>query len=151
MTSYRTALVDLVETAETDVSTIYDAWEDDQLDDQGFLATTTGAILTAEDRGIALADLAVAGWLSIELGRAVPSLGLVASDADRHATSKAVSTLLARLHDTPDPRARTARLARGRITQTCGRYFDVGLATRPEVRGYVRGLSPTACQLCGWL
>jgi hypothetical protein len=151
VTSYRDALVDLADATETEVHGIFDAWEDDLLDDQAFAAVTTGTILAAEDRGVGLADLALAGWLSTTLGRAVPTLGLMVSDADRHATSKAVSTLLARLPDTPDPRGRTARLARGRITQTSGRYFDVGLASRPEVRGYVRGLSPTACELCEWL
>lgn len=119
--------------------------------DAELVAALTAVLLRAEEAGIGLADVALASWLTRELRRAVPVLGLVASPADRAATGRAVATLTPLLADTPDPRARVLRLARGRVTGTSGRYYDAGMAGRPEIRGYRRGLSATACELCQWL
>ncbi len=152
MTSYRAAVLALVATVERDVGTLHDRLEAGQASPEAFTAATTATILRAEERAVGLADLALAVELTRRLRRAVPTLGLVTSAADRQATARAARTLTARLTDADEPqRARATRLARGRTTQTGGHYFDVGMRERPEVAGYTRGLSPTACELCTWL
>ena len=151
MTSYRDGLLALVADTETRTGTVYDIYEAGDATEVEFTAATTATIQRGEERGVALSDVALASFLTGELRRAVPTLGLVTSDADRQATAKAVRTLTTRLTETDEPRARATRLARGRVTKTAGRYFDVGLTRHAEISGYTRGLSATACELCVWL
>ncbi len=151
MTSYRDALLGLVADTENRTGTVYDTYAIGDATEAEFTAATTATIQRGEEHGIALSDVALASFLTRELRRAVPTLGLVTSVADRQGTAKAVRTLTTRLTETDNPRARATRLARGRVTQTAGRYYDVGMARHAEIAGYTRGLSATACELCVWL
>jgi hypothetical protein len=145
MAVYRDTLAGLVDDAEARTGRVYDRYADGTVGRDGFVAATTATLLAAEDRAAAVSDLALADHLQ------VPALGLVVAAADRAATGKAVATLTVRLTETPNPRARALRLARGRTTGAAGKYFDIGLATHPKVAGYRRGLSSLPCQLCRWL
>lgn len=154
MTSYRDQLLGVVATAEDRMGTLHDrhAEEDGQLvRPDHFITLGTALILRAEARAVALADLALALEVSRQTRTAVAPLGLGLTAADRAATRGAMQTLTTRLTETDNPRARAVRLARGRTTQTGGKYYDVGLRDHPEVRGWTRGTSPGACELCGWL
>lgn len=151
MTSYRDGLLALVADTEARAGSVYDTYAIGDATEAEFNAATTAYILRGEERGVALSDVALASFLTRELRRAVPTLGLVTSVADRQGTAKAVETLTTRLTETDNPRARATRLARGRVTQTAGRYYDDGLTRHAEIAGYTRGLSATACELCVWL
>ncbi|CAN5191654.1 hypothetical protein BH23ACT9_BH23ACT9_08740 [soil metagenome] len=154
MTTYRDQLLDVVATAEERMGTLHDRHADASAPRGGsveFIALGTALILRAEARAVALADLALALEVSRQTRTAVPPLGLGLSAADTQATRKAMETLTTRLTETDNPRARAVRLARGRTTQTGGKYYDVGMAEHPQVVGWTRGTSPSACELCGWL
>lgn len=118
------------------------------------MALLTALLLRAEARGIVLADVALASELSRQLGRAVPTLGLVPAASTQAGTAKAVRTTLTRLAGDADEAARLRRVrrtARGRTVQAAGAYYDVGLRGQPEVAGWRRGVSASACDLCRWL
>lgn len=133
------------------MGTVHDRYAEEEVDKSVFIGLGTALILRAEAAAVALADSALALIVSRQVRRPVPVLGLGLTDADRTTTRGAMETLTARLTETDNPRARAVRLARGRTTQTAGRYYDVGLREHPEVGGYVRGLSGGACELCRWL
>ena len=51
----------------------------------------------------------------------------------------------------PDPTPRVSRFARTEPLAAAGDAYDEAVRRSPHVRGYRRGLSPTACELCAWL
>lgn len=51
----------------------------------------------------------------------------------------------------PDPTPRVSRFARTEPLTAAGDAYDEAVRRSPHVRGYRRGLSPTACELCTWL
>lgn len=156
--TYRDTLTELAASSETAVVELYRRLERGEITEAEFVALATAALARSNSRAAALAQLALAAYLTAALGRAVPVLALPPPD-DTGRLRKAAQTLVTALATTstpeapattPGPEARVARLGRAEPLTTAARTYSAGVAQSPHVTGWTRGMSPGACQLCQW-
>ena len=145
--SYRDTLLRLSGRAEEQARALFAAWEAGKVDDDTFAALLAAIVAAANNRAAALADLSLATAVTVALRRPVAPMGIAPPTSDPERLEKAAKTLLAVENLTPE---RVARLARAEPLETAARSYSTGIARSPHVRGWRRGLSGSACQLCTW-
>lgn len=145
--SYRDLLHQLGSATETKVLAIFNAFTAGTLGQEQTVALIASTIAAANGHAVALADVSLAATLTLQLGEAVPALGLLPAD-DTARLRKAARTLLAVEDVTPE---RVARLGRAEPLDAAGTAYSDGIKRSRHVDGYRRGLSGNACELCVWL
>lgn len=149
--SYTDQLTALGAATESKVLRLFDRYVDGNLTPRQFVATTATVIAKANGRAVAMADLSLASTLSAKLGVPITALGLIPPAGDIDRLLKAATTLVEVIDETPDPRARVARLGRVEPLDAAGTAYSEAIKRSGHVSGYRRGVSPGACELCNWL
>lgn len=147
--TYRDTLTRLSTSTEAAVVELHARLDAGEITEEEFVELAAVAVARGNARAVSLADLALSASVTVALRRAVPVLGLPAPD-DRPRLRRAATTLLERLPGSEAPVARVARLGRSEPLTTAARAYSAGMAARPEVTGWTRGVSGNACQLCQW-
>jgi hypothetical protein len=145
--SYRDTLLRLSGRSEEQATALFAAWQAGKVDDDTFVALLAAIVAAANNQATALADLSLATAVTVALRRPVVPLGIAPPAEDPERLRKAATTLLTVKNLTPE---RVARLARAEPLETAARAYSAGMARSPHVRGWRRGLSGSACQLCEW-
>lgn len=148
--TYRDTITSLAGQAEDAALELFARWEAGDLSDEQFEALLAALVARSNSRAASVADLALAAAVAVAVRRAIAPLGIVTPAGDPQRLRRATRTLREALPDTPDPRARVARLARAEPLDMAARTYSEGIARSRHVEGWVRGLSPSACELCTW-
>lgn len=144
MSAYTDTLAALASSTEGTVTTLYDRWQDGEIVEEAFVVLAAAALLRSVARGTALADVALAGTLSVYRGQPVPTVGL-AVQAQYDAAP--VRALVASVPDAADLREALAVEARAHSLDGAQKAY--GRALRSQgVPGWTRSLSGKACPLC---
>lgn len=147
--SYHGTLERLTDRTRQQVLAVFDMWLAGKVTGDQFAQLVAAFIATANGRAIALADLSLAATLSVDLGAAVPAIGL-AAPWDPARLQKAATTLLAVAAQGEDITDRLARIAHVEPSEAAARAWSRGLAASRKVKGWSRRMEPRACQLCQW-
>lgn len=139
--TYTETLDRLATSIEEQVLAAYRSWQDDQITREEFLAVAVAFLAAAVNRGTALADAALAAYLSAATGTAVPALGLTPPTGDHRADLEEAAT------HPEDPEARTASTARAVTLAAAQDAYGRGMRER-GVNAWTRVLNSGACELC---
>lgn len=145
--SYTDTLAVLAASSERAVVALYARLETGELTEDEFVALATAALLRASYRGAALADVALAAYLSVARGEAVPALGLAPRQDQRGRLTAAVRGLLAGRASSPDPAEAARVLGRAEPLAVAQDTYGQGMR-RHGVRRWTRVLNTGACKLC---
>lgn len=148
--TYRDTLTRLGDRTAGQVAAIIAAWEAGKITDEEAVDLIAAYVEAANNRAVALADLSLAASLTLATGKAVTAVGLTPAVGDRERLTKAATTLLSVLQDTPDPRARAERLGRAEPLTAAARARGEAIERQPSVTGWTRSVSGSGCQLCTW-
>ncbi|HIZ98249.1 MAG TPA: hypothetical protein H9805_06660 [Candidatus Janibacter merdipullorum] len=152
--SYQTILVALVDAIAEQVRIVVASWRAGDILLGELVDLVVGFIVKAESQA------AIAAVVAVESQKPVQTITAVElPDVEVHEdiVFKAVGTVLEDLPDDPTEEdvdafdKRLQRLAKGRVTETAGKYVDEHLPEVPEIVGYTRGLDEDPCELCVWL
>lgn len=146
--SYVETLDDLADTTGERVAGIVEQWRAGDVDSQTAAAVIAAVIAAAHARATALADLSLAARLSVDTGRAVPTLGLAVPAGEPQRLHRAGTTLLRRLRGDQDTHDRAYRLGSAEVRTRAADARSDGIAASPLVSGWVRSLNGDTCQLC---
>jgi hypothetical protein len=142
--TFRNAAGDMTRTTEELTATLLAAWQAGDMTDAEFRGALHNLLVTGYAAGLMVGDAIGSGYVNA----APVGLGLDRGTTERLALAASTATTLLDAADDPLPRLR--RL-------TVGEHLDslqqgvVGAYNAHGVRGYVRGLSAKACELCVWL
>ena len=100
-------------------------------------------------RAATLADLSLSATLMVETASPVP-VTMTSRVTELERLSKAASTVLVTAEASDVPEAIVARLARSETFNAGQAAYTDGIATSKATKGWIRGVSPNACQLCRW-
>lgn len=140
--SYRDTLLRLAGTTETAVAGMYERLDSGDLGAVQFTELTTVTVARSNRRAVALADVALAATISVQLGRVIPPLGLdPPDDTDRLRKAAAAIAVTGSL-------GTAARLGRAEPLETAARAYSEGIRRSPHVTGWERQTSGNACPLC---
>lgn len=145
--SYRDEVRRLGAEAEAAVLTVFDLWDDGELDDDEAVARIAAIIAKANSQAVTLADLSLAATLMLRDGEPVATRGIVPPPDDADRLTKAASTLLAISNVTRD---RAARLGRCEPLEAAARAYSQAVEDSPKVDGWTRSVSGSGCELCTW-
>lgn len=148
--SYRDQLIDLGARSETVLVDIYRRYVEGLIDRDTTVTIIADVIATANSRAVAMADLALAAQLMVDVQQPVATAGLMRPADDVARLAKAAATVLATAEASDVPEAIIARLARSEPYEASQRAFTDAVEASPITRGWIRGLEPDACQLCRW-
>lgn len=140
--TYTETLDKLAATAEAQVLAAFDSWQEGLIGYADFLAVADAYLTAAGHRATALADTALAAFLTANTGKAVPTLGLLPPEVDHRpelATIAAMTGVV--LAD------RFATHARATTLATAQDAYSEGI-TRRGIPGWTRVLNGGACPLC---
>lgn len=144
--SYHGTLNRLTDDVQAKVLSAYAAWEADRLTRDQFVQLTAAHVAQGNTRAVALADLALATALSVELGTPQPTVGVSApTDGDR---LRRATRTLADLAVTADISARLARFATAEPTAAAANAWSDGIRQSDLVEGWSRRLDADPCELC---
>jgi len=143
--TFRDQLRKLGAETEAKVLAIFTAFTEGSLTYDEAVAGIAAVVVKGNARAVALADLALAANLMTALRRPVATLGLSVDPGESTRLHKAAGTLLALEAVTPE---RVARLGRAEPLQAGQRAFSKAVGHHPEITGWVRTVSGTACELC---
>lgn len=158
--TYRDTLTNLADRAEQQVLAVYALFRQGVLSRTETVARIAVLVAAGNGRAASLADLALAAELMVALRAPVPIGGThsrvplagttLAHYVDVDRLTKAAATVLD-VADTSDvPEKIVARLARSEPLETAANTYSEAMNRSPLVKGWVRSLSPSACQLCRW-
>jgi hypothetical protein len=118
-----------------------------QIGMEEFIALATALLIRAKAKGVNLADMAVAGELSVLRGMAVPALGLRVPDGIEAAAAKAVEDTVSSDQYKANAAAAVAVLGRAQALESVQDAY--GQALRQQgVQAWTRVLNAGACELC---
>lgn len=140
--SYPEALVGLADGVQTEVLSLWSAFEEGRLSRPAFVELTAVTIARGNARAVALADMALAATISVELGRVVLPIGLAPAD-DLPRLRKAAGTVA-----DAGTVGRVGRLARSEPLATAARAFGAAMRRSRHVKGWHRQVSANACTVC---
>jgi hypothetical protein len=150
--TYRDTLTTLADQSENQALTLFSQL--DVLGAEMFAAMLAALIAQHNGRAAALAELALAAELMTQLRTPVPVAALPAATTahylDVERLRKAATTVLDAADTSEVPEAIVGRLARSEPLETAANTYSQAMRRAPLVKGWVRQLSPTACQLCRW-
>lgn len=145
--TYREQIRSLGELAAGQVEVIFTSWQEGRLTTQEAVDLLAAFIAGANSRAVALADLALAATLMQQMGVPVPTVGLTPPVGDAERLHKAAATILS----IPDVTLeRVQRLARAEPLDAASTAFSRGIKKSPHVKGWVRSVSGSGCELCDW-
>lgn len=144
--SYHGTLNRLTDDVQVKVLTAYESWQAGALTQDQFVELTAALIARANTRAVALADLALATTLSVELGQVRPTVGVQAPD-DVERLRDAVTTLVVAAAAV-DVTARLGRLATAEPAAAAQIAWIDGMGQWDDVEGWMRQLDADACELC---
>lgn len=140
--TYTETLDRLATATERQVVAAFESWQEGLIDLADFLAVADAYLNASENRATALADLALAAYLSAARGTAVPTLGLVPPETDHRPELATVAALTG-----VDLTAKIAATARDiPLARAHAAYGEA--MTRRGVPGWTRVLNGGACELC---
>ena len=142
MTSYTETMAALATSTETQVLAAFRSWQEGNITQADFYAVAAAYLSAAGNRGTALADVALAAWLSVELGEAVPVLGLLPRQVDHR---PALATIAATTG--VDLAAKFSTHARATTLATAQDAYGQAMTER-SIPGWTRVLNGGACPLC---
>lgn len=148
--TYRDTITRLGDDTATRVLAVHAALDAGRLTIPEAVAVIVAIVGRANSRATALADLGLAATLTMRTRRPVPTLGLTPPAGEPARLTRAASTLLDLLPDTPDPQARVARLGRSEPLTRAQEARGEALTEHRQVEGWVRAVSGSGCQLCNW-
>lgn len=140
--TYTETLDKLATATEAQVLAAFRSWEEGLITLADFLAVAAAYLAAADNRATALADTALAAFLTVETGRPVPVLGLLPPERDHRpelATIAAMTGVV--LAD------RFATHARATTLATAQDAYGEAM-TRRGIPAWTRVLNGGACKLC---
>ncbi len=140
--NYTETLDRLATATEEQVVAAFESWQDKLIDYADFLAVATAYLSAAGNRATALADTALAAFLTTATAAPVPVLGLLPPEVDHRpelATITAMTGVV--VADKLTVYARATTLA------TAQDAYSEGI-TRRGIPGWTRVLNGGACELC---
>jgi len=143
--TFRDHLTALSAATEAKVLAIYAAFSEGSLSHDEAVAGIAAVVGKGNARAVALADLALAANLMTALRKPVATLGLSVDPGESARLQKAATTLLAVEAVTPE---RVARLGRAEPLAAGQAAFGRAARSHPEIVGWTRTVSGTACELC---
>ena len=147
--AYRETLHTLAGQTEAQVVAAFEQYDAGKLDEAAFVALVAAYVAAANNQAASLADLSLALTLTVAMAEPVVPMGLTPPAGDAERLYRAAKTLVARLPDSPDPRARVARLGRAEPLRPL-RGSTPRHAASEVTTGWVRGVDGDPCQLCTW-
>ncbi len=142
MTPYTETLHTLATATEAQVLAAFNSWQAGRITLAGFLAVADAYLTAAGNQGTALADTALAAFLTVQTGRAVPVLGLLPRHVDHR---PALATIAATTG--VDLAERYATHARAVTLATAQDAYGQAMTER-SIPGWTRVLNGGACPLC---
>lgn len=139
--TYTETLDRLATATETQLVAAWESWQEGLITEADFYAVATAYLAAAENRATALADVALAAYLSAALGRAVPTLGLLPRAQDW------APDLRAAMADESDPGGRVGRTGRAVALAAAQDAYGDGMRAH-GVPAWTRVLNGGACKLC---
>ena len=140
--TYTETLDKLATTTAAQVDAAFRSWQQGLITQADFLAVAAAYLTAAGNQGTALADVALAVWLSVELGEAVPVLGLLPRQVDHRPELATIAALVG-----IDLAQRFATYARATTLATAQDAYGQAMTVR-GVPGWTRVLNAGACELC---
>ncbi|WP_168706592.1 hypothetical protein [Gordonia paraffinivorans] len=147
--SYRETLIALSEKSERQVVAAYNAYRAGTLSRDECVRYIASAISVSNRQASGLASLAYAAELMAQLGVAVPVVDTPPPD-DLDRLTKAAATTLTVAEASASSAAIVGRLGRCEPLETAARSYSESMIRSGKTRGWVRQMSPGACQLCRW-
>jgi hypothetical protein len=141
VTSYTETLDRLATTTERQLVAAWSSWQDGLITEADFYAVALAYLAAAENRATALADTALAAYLSAARRRPVPTLGLVPPETDHR------PELQAAVSDETDPGGRVGRTGRAVALAAAQDAYGEGMVAH-GVPAWTRVLNAGACELC---
>lgn len=150
--TYMEALEKLGKTTEREIRRLFGLYLGAEITSSLFVELGTVAVSLGQQQGRYMAELSLLSWLDAHKGSAKPVAAKPIEhyqDSDR--VRKGLETVIADGVVDPDETARRLeRLAFSETVESSQRSFGAAMAKAPEVKGWVRGLEPDACELCNW-
>lgn len=148
--SYRDELLALGERSEKALVEIYRRYAQGLIDRETAVTIIADLLGAANSQAAALADVALAAQLMVDVQQPVATAGIVRPISDTERLAKAAGTLLTVADASDVPEAIVARIARAEPYEASQRAFTEAVEKSGLTRGWIRGLEPDACQLCRW-
>ncbi len=148
--TYRDALVSLSSACEEQVLSIYRLFRDGILNEDQTVTAIANAIAASNGTAYALADIALAATIMVQLEQPVAAIGVAPAPADVTRLEKAATTVLKVAEASDVPEAIVGRLARSEPLESAAVAYSDAMKASPNVEGWVRDISGGACQLCTW-
>lgn len=140
--TYTETLDKLATATERQVVAAYESWQAGRITQDEFLAVAAAFLSAAGNKATGLADVALAAFLTLDIGKAVPTLGLIPPDVDhRPALAAIIAMTGVVLADQLGTEARSVTLARAQDA-----YGEA--MTQRHIPGWTRVLNGGACPLC---
>lgn len=145
--SYHDVLHKLTATVAQQVTAAYSSWLAGRLTRDEFVQLVALYIASGNQRAVAVADLALAAALSVELRAVQPVAGVTRPD-DVERLQKGAQTLAERSDAGEDVTARLTRLATAEPVGAAAAAWSEGIRRNKNVTGWVRQLDSDPCELC---
>ena len=142
--TFRNAADDMTRTTEELTALLLAAWQAGQMTDEEFRDSLHNLLVTGYVSGLMVGDVIGSSYVNAE------PVGLAVDDNTATRLGLAAATATTLLDAAEDPLPRLRRL-------TVSEHLDslqqgvIGAYNSHGVRGYTRGLSAKACELCVWL
>lgn len=143
--TFRDRLQGISAATEAKVTAIFTAFTEGDLTYDQAVAGIGTVVAKGNARAVALADLALAANLMLATRKPVATLGLAPAPGTPERLHKAAGTLLGIAGVSLE---RVARLGRAEPLEAGQRAFSSAVGHHPEITGWVRTVSATACELC---
>ena len=139
--SYTETLDRLATATEKQLVAAWTSWQEGLITEADFYAVATAYLAAAQNRATALADTALAAFLTATLGKPVPALGMVPAEVDHR------DDLRAAVSDETDPGGRVGRTGRAVALAAAQDAYSDGMRVH-GVPAWTRVLNGGACELC---
>ncbi len=140
--TYTETLLKLATDTEAQVLAAFRSWQEGNITQADFLAVSSAFLAAGSNRATALADVALAAFLSAATGRAVPTLGIVPPEVDHRPELAAIAATTG-----VDLAEQYATHARATTLATAQDAYGQAMTER-SIPGWTRVLNAGACELC---
>lgn len=148
--SYRDELIALGAKSEEILIDIYRRYVEGLIDRETAVTIIADVLAAANSRAVALADVALAAQLMVDVQAPVATAGIVRPISDSDRLVKAVNTLLVVAEASDVPESIVARIARAEPYEASQRAFSTAVEKSGITKGWIRNLEKGGCQLCQW-
>jgi hypothetical protein len=148
--AYRDILVALSTDSRVKAVATLEAYVGGKITGDQFIQLLAAIVATANNRAVALADLAFATALTVKVGAVVPTMGLAAPVMQQDRLRKGAATLLGFADSGIDATERVGRFAFAEPLKMAQDAWANAVKSSGRVSGWRRNISANACQLCQW-